>query len=339
VDSPNSGGGEGRTEGGLDEFTAIELMRAQFEAAARHLRSGGVVPPVGDTWIGDDAAVVRPHLPDGTGTGRAVLATDLVVAGVHADLGLSGLDDVGYKALMVTVSDFAAMGVRPEYALVSVAAPAGTNIERLGAGLAQASQDASCVIVGGDLSESPVLVVSTVAVGWVAAADDPPLLRSGARPGDRLFVTGPLGRSAAGLRLLRQGPESGGPAAAGLVRAHRRPVARLAEGEAARRAGASAAIDLSDGLVPDLGHLAEASDIGAELELVPVADLATREEALTGGEDYELLVATGRPERLVGAFRSAGLPPPIPVGTCTGRPGEYTLEDGPLPSGGWRHRF
>jgi thiamine-monophosphate kinase len=116
-------------------------------------------------------------------------------------------------------------------------------------------------------------------------------------------------------------------------------VARLAEGEVARRAGATAAIDLSDGLVPDLGHLARASHVGADLELVPVAELATRDEALTGGEDYELLVATGRPEQLVGAFRSAGLPPPILIGTCTGRSGEYTLEGAPLPSGGWRHRF
>jgi thiamine-monophosphate kinase len=240
---------------------------------------------------------------------------------------------------MVTVSDFAAMGARPEYVLVSVAAPAGTDLEQLGAGLAAASHDASCVIVGGDLSESPVLVVSTAAVGWLTPSDHPPLLRSGAKPGDHLFVTGALGRSAAGLRLLRQGGRSNGADVADLVGAHRRPVARLAQGEVARQAGATAAIDLSDGLAPDLAHLARASAVGASLESLPVADLATQLEALTGGEDYELLVATGRPDELIGAFVSAGLAAPLPIGTCTDRAGEYTLDGGSLPTGGWRHQF
>jgi thiamine-monophosphate kinase len=349
VDSPNSGGRRGHPEVGLDEFTAIGTLRGQFEAAARTGRPEEAVPPVGDTWIGDDAAVVRPRHPDGwapdpsdqgvLATDQAVLATDMVVAGVHFDLDLSGLDDVGYKALMVTVSDFAAMGARPEYALVSVAAPAGTDIERLGAGLAAASRHASCVIVGGDLSESAVLVVSTTAVGWLPPSDHPPMLRSGARPGDQLFVTGPLGRSAAGLRLLRRGGELDGADEAALALAHRRPVARLAEGEVARRAGATAAIDLSDGLGADVGHLARASGVGVDLDSVPVARLATGEEALVGGEDYELLVATGRPDELADAFRSAGLAPPVPIGMCTEEAGAYTLDGGPLPAGGWRHRF
>jgi thiamine-monophosphate kinase len=342
VDSPNSGRRRDRPEAGIDEFTAIGTLQERFEATARARLPAGAVPPVGDTWIGDDAAVVRLRPPDGSGpgpAGRAVLATDMVVAGVHFDLGLSGLEDVGYKALMVTVSDFAAMGTRPEYALVSVAAPPGTDIERLGAGLAAASHDASCVIVGGDLSESEVLVVSTTAVGWLPPSDLTPLLRSGARPGDELFVTGALGRSAAGLRLLRRGERFDGVDEAALVLAHRRPVARLAEGEVARRAGATAAIDLSDGLVADVGHLARASGVGVELDSIPVAHLATGEEALTGGEDYELLVATGRPDGLVAAFGSAGLPPPVPVGTCTDQVGVYTLDGSPLPVGGWRHRF
>ncbi|HEX3981476.1 MAG TPA: thiamine-phosphate kinase [Acidimicrobiales bacterium] len=341
MNSPNSGG-RGRPEVGLDEFTAIGTLQGQFEAAARARLPAGAVPPVGDTWIGDDAAVVRLRHPDGPGPGpadQAVLATDMVVAGVHFDLGLSGLDDVGYKALMVTVSDFAAMGARPEYALVSVAAPAGTDIERLGSGLAAASHDASCVIVGGDLSESAVLVVSTSAVGWLPPSDYPPLLRSGAGPSDQLFVTGPLGRSAAGLRLLRQGGRPDGVDEAALTRAHRRPVARLAQGEVARRAGATAAIDLSDGLVADVGHLARASGVGVDLDAIPVAPLATREEALTGGEDYELLVATGRPDELAAAYVVAGLPLPVRIGTCTERVGVYTLDGDPLPSGGWRHRF
>ncbi len=338
MQSPNSGGARG--DGGrrpvpVDEFDAIAGLREQFEAVARLRAPGGRVPPVGETWIGDDAAVVGV-----LAGGRMVLATDLVVEGVHVDLALSSAEDVGYKAVMVTVSDLAAMGVRPTHALVSIAGPAGTDLPGLGAGLAVAAGETGCVVVGGDLAGAPVVVVSTAVVGSSDPAGAPPLLRSGARPGDRLFVTGPLGRSAAGLRLLRAAPGTPRPATApALIRAHRRPVARLAEGEAARRSGATAAIDVSDGLVADLIHLAEASGVGVELDDVPVAEGATLEEALGGGEEYELVVATGSPDELLAAFRAAGLPAPLPLGWCTDRPGEHTLGGAPVPPGGWRHTF
>jgi thiamine-monophosphate kinase len=344
VQSPNSGGASGLGDGSpgpVDEFDAIAGLREQFEAVARLRAPGGDLPPLGDTWIGDDAAVVGLRSGD-----RVLLATDLVVAGIHVDPALSDPEDIGYKALMVTVSDLAAMGIRPEYALVSVAGPRGTPLQRLGAGLAEAAGETGCVIVGGDLAGAPVLVLSTAVFGASATDGASPLLRSGARPGHRLFVTGPLGRSSAGLRLLREQTQVGGPGSAAslgavpdLLGAHRRPVARLAEGEAARRAGASAAIDLSDGLVVDLTHLAEASGVGLALDAVPVADGATLEEALGGGEDYELVVATGDPERLEEAFLAAGLPRPLAIGWCTDRPGEYRLGGEPLPPVGWRHRF
>jgi thiamine-monophosphate kinase len=328
--------------GGVDEFAAIGLLRARFEAAARARHPDGPLPPPGDTWIGDDAAVVTidsgssgPTAP----SGQAVLATDLVVEGVHFDLGLCSLDDAGYKAVMVTVSDLAAMGARPEYALVSVAGPPGTDFDRLGAGLAAAAAETGCVVVGGDLSQAPALVVSTAVLGLLRGGSaDGPLLRAGARPGDLLFVTGPLGGSAAGLRLLRSGGGATG-AAADLLRAYRRPVARLDEGETARHSGAAAAIDISDGLVADSGHLTRASGVGLALDTLPVIDGATREEALHGGEEYELLIATGDPDRLVRNFGAAGLRPPLPIGVCTDRPGPSTLDGEPLPEGGWRHQF
>jgi thiamine-monophosphate kinase len=116
-------------------------------------------------------------------------------------------------------------------------------------------------------------------------------------------------------------------------------VARVDEGVAARRSGASAAIDVSDGLMADLVHLAEASGVGVELDDVPVAEGATLGEALGGGEDYELVLATGSVDELLAAFRAAGLRPPLPLGRCTDRPGEHTLGGGPLPPGGWRHSF
>jgi thiamine-monophosphate kinase len=335
----------------------IERLRARFERAARARLPDGPLPPTGDTWIGDDAAVValrppgwgspgpgpegqvRPDAAPG-GPVRALLATDLVVEGIHFDLGLCGPDDVGYKALMVTVSDLAAMGAGSDYALVSVAAPPGTDLDRLGEGVAAAAAESTCVVVGGDLSESRHLVVSVAVFGSIGQGPgEDPLLRSEARAGDHLFVTGPLGGSAAGLRLLRAGTGPGHPTSDALVRAYRRPVARWGEGEAARRSGATAAIDVSDGLAADLGHLASSSGVGIELDDLPVADGATRPEALHGGEDYELVIATGRPEPLVAAFAAAGLRPPRAIGRCTDQVGTGTLDGVPWPAGGWRHRF
>jgi thiamine-monophosphate kinase len=336
VESPNSSDGSLAPIGGTDEFAAIDLLRSRFESAARSVHPEGALPPPGETWIGDDAAVL------GLGPSDQLLwATDLVVEGIHVDLRLCGLDDVGYKALMVTVSDLAAMGARPRYALVSIAAPPGTDLDLLGIGLAGSAADSGCVVVGGDLSGSPVLTVSTSVVGTLGTGPDrPPLLRSGARPGHRLLVTGPLGASAAGLRHLRAGDRHpSDPATAALVRAHRRPQARLGEGEVSRLSGASAAIDISDGLASDARHLGRASGVGIALAEVPVADGATAEEAIGGGEEYELLVATPDPDALIRAYRRSGLRAPVAVGWCTGRPGEYTLDSAPLPQGGWHHRF
>jgi len=316
----------GRVTPGQDEFALIEALRARFEAAG-----GG--RDHGDLGIGDDAAAVT--LP---GPGRVVLATDLVVEGVHVDRAVSTPEDIGWKALMAAVSDIGAMGCAPSHALLSIAAPPGFPIERLGDGVAEAAAVAGCTVVGGDLSTSPVLVVSVTAVG-VAGPDGTHLLtRAGARPGDRLFVTGPTGGSAAGLRLLSAAAAAVPPA---LSAAHRRPVARLREGVAARGAGASAAVDVSDGLVADLVRLAEASGVGLDLVVgdAVVAAGATREEALGGGEDYELVLATADPDALRVAFAAAGLRPPLAIGACTERSAGSVLDGGPLPPGGWRHEF
>jgi thiamine-monophosphate kinase len=357
VQSPNSGGFPSGPAGPTGEFAAIQRFKARFEAAARAVSPDIDLPPAGDVWIGDDAAVVtsgpaaRPE--------RILLATDLVVDGVHVDLAHGRIEDVGFKALMVTVSDLAAMGARPSYALVSVAGPTGADLDGLAAGVAAAAVDCGCVVVGGDLSQSPALVVSTAVLGSLRQgrgesqvgpdregsrsagreSTGDPLLRSGAQPGDQLFVTGPLGASAAGLRILTGGSRPHGAAADQLVRAHRRPVARLDEGETARLAGANAAIDVSDGLATDARHLARASGVGLELMSLPVADGATADEALRGGEDYELVIATAHPGELIRAFAGAGLREPSPIGTCTDDPTVLRLDGQPLPAGGWEHRF
>ncbi len=340
---------------GSNEFQVISALRARFESAA----GGGA--PDGQVWIGDDAAVV------GDSAGRPLLlATDLVVAGVHVDLEWCSLADLGFKAVMVAVSDIAAMGGRPIHLLVSVAAPPGTDFDLLGSGVADAASAAGCVVVGGDLSTASQVVVSVAVTGTLDAGhDDQPqptaghddrpqptaghddrleqhgvLLRSGARVGDRLFVTGPLGTSAAGLRLLQAGgPLADRGANAELVHSHRRPVARVAEGEVARLAGATAAIDISDGLAADVRHLAEASSVGIALDSVPVAEGATEDEALGGGEEYELILATGDPNGLITAFEASGLRPPIAIGVCTADPEERTLGGKSLATAGWQHHF
>jgi thiamine-monophosphate kinase len=334
----NSGPPSAHFPGSGDEFEVIDRLRARFEQAGA-TRVGGGRPPDGEVWIGDDAALVRG--PAGEWT---LLSTDLVVAGVHADLGLSGVDDLGYKALMVAVSDLAAMGGRPDHVLVSIASPPGTDLDRLADGMAQAGEETGCVVVGGDLSGSPALVVSVAVSGSLHRSPHlGALLRSGARPGDQLLVTGALGGSAAGLRLLRQRRDQrvGPPPSAAeseLIRAHRRPWARLDEGEVARLSGASAAIDISDGLVADVRHLAQASGVGIDLIEPPVAPGATREEALGGGEDYELLLAAGDAARLQAEFARAGLRPPILIGRCTDDPDRLELGGAALPAGGWRHQ-
>jgi len=315
-----------------DEFDLIGALAARFGA--------GSDLSAGDLGIGDDAAAVT--LP---GTGRVVLATDLVVAGVHVDPAVSSPGDIGWKALMVTVSDLAAMGCAPSHVLLSVAAPAGFDVQGLGIGVAEAAEAANCSVVGGDLSSSPLLVVSVAAVGPADDEEIAVLTRSGARPGDHLFATGPLGASAAGLRMLgvdgahRPGDGAGVPGTA--ASAHRRPVARIREGVIARSVGASACIDVSDGLAADVTHLADQSDVGLELVLGDelVAPGADRDEALHGGEDYELVIATPDPDGLRDAFRQEGLRTPLAIGRCLPGDAGRLLDGRALEIRGWRHRF
>jgi thiamine-monophosphate kinase len=236
------------------------------------------------------------------------------------------------------VSDIAAMGGCPDQLLVSVAAPPATDVESLYTGISDAAASDGAAVVGGDLSTAKQVVVSVTVVGHVPG-DCPPVLRSGAKPGDVLFVTGPLGAAGAGLRLLRApGARSvDGHLLEHLTNAHRRPVARIAEGCTAREAGATSMIDLSDGLASDVRRLAVASGVGVRLRDIPVAKGATAEEALSAGDDYELLFSAPEPDRVKRAFDAAGLRSPLIIGECSPDRHELTLEGDDLSAYGWQH--
>jgi thiamine-monophosphate kinase len=315
----------------------------------RHILGQGIQ----DTGLRDDAAVV-----DVPGGGSLVVSVDSVVAGVHVDLALCSPADVGWKALMGAVSDLAAMGARPVGALVALCVPAGGDGDGIGdgaggdgrrgdlalgvtEGVAEASRASRCAVVGGDLSVSGLLTVVVTVMGTVDGGQAVP--RGGARPGDAILVTGPCGGSSAGLRVLRaeraqREAATPGPERA-LAQAYRRPVARLAEGIAARRAGAHAIIDVSDGLALDLHRLADASAVGFVVDTVPVAAGATLAEALGGGEDYELIVVIGATEvdRYVERCAVDGLRAPLRIGTVTADSAERRLGDEPLGRLGWQH--
>ena len=277
--------------------------------------------------MGDDAAVLAPFV------GQALISTDIAVLGVHLDAELFPREDLGFKAVASAVSDLAAMGGRPRGAVVAVTSPPGTDLEELHRGIADAAAMTGCPIVGGDLARGNDVAVAVTVFGECPGRGA--VLRSGARAGDEILVTGPLGRSAAGLRRRRAGAGLDDE----LVVAHRRPWPRLAEGLAARAAGVHAMMDLSDGIGIDLHRMADASGVGFELSAVPIAEGATLEEALNGGEDYELLMTSADVGRLRLIFADRGLRGPIVIGRVLSDPTTRTLDGVPLERLGFQHRF
>src|SRR5919109_998690 len=271
------------------EFDLIAAINQRMPAPGPRVR----VPS------GDDAAVVEPRAASAT-------TVDAIVDGVHFVLDSYGPEAVGRKALAAALSDLAAMGAAQGEAYVVVGAPeelSDDDLLSIADGLAEAAMREEVTIAGGDLVRSPVLVVSVTAVGYEPGGSRF-VTRGGARPRDLVAVTGELGGGAAAVRLMEMGERRGDPAdrGQGLLQRQLDPTPRLREGRALAKAGATAMIDVSDGLGADARHLAGASECRLEIDLdrLPIADGvaevaggsdAALELAASGGEDFELLAA------------------------------------------------
>lgn len=319
------------------EFGFIRHLRERFE------KGEGV-----EVGLGDDAAVL--HI----GGERLLFTTDMMVEGVHFDSAYTAADCLGSKAIACNVSDIAAMGGRPLFAVVSVAFPRGPqSIDPYGLvdGLQDGSRMYSVALVGGDTTSGPALTISVAMIGSVSAAG--PVLRSGAREGDLLCVTGTVGDAAAGLQLMKSPGDSGERKRfATLIQAHDYGRARVREGTAAASCGVTAMIDVSDGVGTDANHLAEESGLGLEVrvENLPLSHelrdaasemgLDAHRLAVSGGEDYELLMAIHPHD--VDMLRDAVAPTPLTVIGEFTKGGERFARwpDGsktPLEGLGWDH--
>ncbi|MSP39216.1 MAG: thiamine-phosphate kinase [Deltaproteobacteria bacterium] len=275
----------------LGEFGLIGRIR-RMGTSSRGVRIG----------IGDDCAWVDHS------AGSSLITADVLIENIHFNLKWTSLFDLGYKSLAVNLSDIAAMGGVPAYAMLSLGIPAkfdSRQIDEFFRGFNSLARKTQVALIGGDTNISPTLIISVCLIG---APPEQPVQRSGAKVGDDIYVTGTLGDSALGLELLRK--KSRGTQSATMLRLlarHHRPTPRLAAGALlAQQKCATAMIDISDGLLQDLGHICKASDTGAAVsnEKLPLSTayraLAGKNGtslALSGGEDYELLFCARRHQR------------------------------------------
>ena len=307
------------------------MALSEFALIERYFRSCGAQRSDVALGVGDDAALLR--VPAGC---ELVAATDTLVAGVHFPQD-SPADSIGHRSLAVNLSDLAAMGARPAWALLALTLPQADEawLGEFATGLGELARSHEVALVGGDTTRGP-LCVTVQLLGFVPAGAA--LTRSGARAGDVLFVSGTCGDAAAGLAIEQHRLTGPAEARSWLRERFLRPAPRVALGEQLR-GFASACIDVSDGLLADAGKLASASHVGVELSYseVPLSEpLAAllgerraRELALTGGDDYELCFAVP-PHNI--ARLLAQLPPQdwryTRIGALRAAPGASVVGDG-----------
>jgi thiamine-monophosphate kinase len=273
----------------LGEFGLINLL-AEIAGASQCIARQKLL-----IGIGDDAAAWRTQSP-------VQLATvDSLIEGIHFKLDMTGWRELGWKALAVSLSDIAAMGGIPQYALVSLALPGHTMVEDVAdlyRGIAELADRFGVAIAGGDSSNAPLLILNTTVFGSAAGQVENILTRSAAVAGDKIAVSGYLGGAAGGLAMLKDGMDFNEKDGAALRQAFLHPQPRVNEGQILLQQGVKAAIDISDGLIADLEHICQASNVGARIEvtrlpLYPAVKAAfgnkALDMALAGGEDYELL--------------------------------------------------
>ncbi len=294
--------------------------------------------------IGDDAAAWR-------GDASTQLATvDSFIQGVHFPSGLASWKELGWKALAVNLSDIAAMGGLPRYALVSLALPDDTEVDDVTAlytGMLELAEQFGVSIIGGDISRAPLVAITIAVFG--SSQKKQVLRRSSAEVGELVAVTGELGAAVAGLEMLTKKLKFDPEISASFRNAFLHPLPRIAEGQLLVEQGVKTAIDLSDGLVSDLNQICKASRVGAriDVEKVPVAPGVKAhfgeralEMALSGGEDYELLF-TARAEVIDRVKQSASCPITV-VGEILAADKGVTAVDSrgkplKLASRGWEH--
>jgi len=247
--------------------------------------------------IGDDAAAWQG------GESIQLATVDSFIQDVHFPSGIAPWKELGWKAMAANLSDIAAMGGVPRYALVSLALPDNTEVDDVTAlysGMLELGREYGVAIIGGDISRAPIVVITITILG--SSQKKQILTRSTAKPGELVAVTGELGAAAAGLEMLKLKLKFDPQATACFKQAFLHPYPRIAEGQLLAEQGVKTAIDISDGLIADLGQICKASQVGARIEVdrVPVEPMVKAqfgeksvELALSGGEDYELLFAAG----------------------------------------------
>ena len=326
----------------LGEFGLINLIRSNITRYENFRHTPWQEVIVG---IGDDAAAWQSdnHIQLAT--------TDTLVQDIHFNLDVINWEELGWKALAVNLSDIAAMGGIPKFALLSLALPGEVEVEDISKfinSMMHLAREFGVAIVGGNVATAPNVIITVTIIG--CSGSEVILKRSTASPGEQIAVTGYLGLSAAGLEMFKGNLILDPEISNILRRAHFKPMPKVKEGQILIKQGVKTAIDISDGLIADLDHICELSEVNAKMKIeqvpvhpVVIANFTNYEElALSGGEDYELLFTAG--ESTIARVKQALNCPVTVIGEITKEklPARVTVVDSkgniiPYKKSGWEH--